>query len=68
MIEHLIRFFDSSHLPPNLQKVVKPFGDLAASLCEDLQRSPERSAALRKLIEAKDCAVRARIMDEEGHG
>ena len=39
----------------------KAFGDLAIKLVDTLPRNPERTVALRKLLEAKDAAVRARI-------
>jgi hypothetical protein len=58
--EWLIQFFAYEHLPPHLQAVSKPFGDLANSLM-DLPRNPERTVALRKLLESKDAAVRARL-------
>lgn len=57
----LLQHFRWKHLPEHLQKVSKPFGQLAARLVRELPRSPERTAALRKLLEAKDCAVRAAI-------
>lgn len=55
----LIQFFAYEHLPPHLQAVSKPFGDLASAIHSTLPRNPERTVALRKLLEAKDCAVRA---------
>lgn len=57
--EHIIQFFAYEHLPPHLQAVSKPFGALARSLVETLPRNPERTVALRKLLEGKDAAVRA---------
>lgn len=59
MNEHIIQFFAYEHLPAHLQAVSKPFGDLARSLVETLPHNPERTVALRKLLEAKDAAVRA---------
>jgi hypothetical protein len=41
-----------------------PFGDLAQVIFETLPRNPERSVALRKLLEAKDAAVRAKLLKE----
>ena len=61
MNEYLMQFFAYAHLPENLQEISKPFGDLAALIVEKLPRNPERTTALRKLLEAKDCAVRARL-------
>ena len=61
--EWLIQFFAYEHLPPHLQEVSKPFGDLANALM-NLPRNPERTVALRKLLEAKDAAVRAKLAGE----
>lgn len=55
----ILRFFAYEHLPQHLQLVSKPFGDLANKLCVEIQAGAERSVALRKLLEAKDAAVRA---------
>lgn len=57
--EPMMQFFTYTHLPPHLQEVSRPFGLLAAELVLILPRNPERTVALRKLLEAKDCAVRA---------
>jgi hypothetical protein len=59
--EPIQQFFAYSHLPPHLQETSKPFGDLATLLVDTLPRNPERSVALRKLLEAKDAAVRAKL-------
>lgn len=59
--EHILQFFAYAHLPPQLQAVSAPFGDLAAQIVEILPRNPERTVALRKLLEAKDAAVRALV-------
>lgn len=61
--EFMVQFFAYEHLPAHLQEVSKPFGDLAAKIME-LPRNPERTVALRKLLEAKDCAVRAKLAKE----
>ncbi len=57
--EHIAQFFTWEHLPPHLQAVSKPFGELAQKVIAELPRNPERTVALRKLLEAKDAAVRA---------
>lgn len=57
----ILRFFHWAHLPPALQAVSKPFADLALIMVRTLPRNAERSAGLRKLLEAKDCAVRANL-------
>lgn len=58
--EKLMQFFKYDHLPEHLQAVSKPFGDLADRIML-LPQNAERTTALRKLLEAKDCAVRAMI-------
>jgi hypothetical protein len=60
----MLQFFGYIHLKEPLQLVSKPFGDLAADIVANLPRNPERTAALRKLLEAKDCAVRAVLYKE----
>jgi hypothetical protein len=57
----LLQFFQYAHLPAHLQAVSEPFGELADHIIGSLPRNPERTVALRKLLEAKDCAVRALI-------
>ena len=57
----IIKFFAYDHLPKNLQVVSKPIGDLAIEMDTVLANCPEKSAGLRKLLEAKDCLVRAAL-------
>lgn len=59
--EHVLQFFTFDHLPPHLREVSKPFAELAIGIVDTLPRNPERTVALRKLLEAKDAAVRARL-------
>jgi hypothetical protein len=59
--EPILQFFRYDHLPEKLQVVSKPFGDLASELVRELPRNPERTVALRKLLEGKDAAVRAML-------
>lgn len=56
----ILQFFAWSHLPPHLQEASRPFGELAEMIL-DLPDNAEREVALRKLLEAKDAAVRARL-------
>lgn len=63
-MEPMLQFFDYAHLPMELQGVSAPFQCLAAIIVEKLPRNPERTVALRKLLEAKDCAVRAALYKE----
>jgi len=55
----LLQFFNCAHLPAHLQTISQPFGTLAEILDEVLPDNAEKSTALRRLLEAKDCAVRA---------
>lgn len=59
--EFLLQFFEYGHLPDRLKEISAPFGELANIVVERLPANPERTTALRKLLEAKDCAVRAMI-------
>lgn len=61
----LLQFFAFDHLPPRLQEVSRPFGELARSLEATLPDNPEKTVAFRKLLEAKDCAVRAVLYKDE---
>jgi hypothetical protein len=70
--EDILQFFKHDDIPAHLQAVSKPFCDLAYAIAGDergmpagtstqfpLPRNPERTVALRMLLEAKDAAVRA---------
>ena len=54
----VLKFFKYEHLPPHLQAVSKPFADLAFHVA-GLASNAETTVALRKLLEAKDAAVRS---------
>lgn len=54
-------YFTYGHLPEHLQRVSRPFAELADTVTELLPDSPELTVCLRKLLEAKDCAVRAAL-------
>ena len=62
--DRMLQFFEYAHLPPHLQAVSKPFGELAELIVQGLPQNPERTVALRKLLEAKDCAVRAMLFKQ----
>jgi hypothetical protein len=64
--EPLLQFFAYDHLPAHLREVSIDFFSLAERMVDIIPRNPERTVALRKLLEAKDCAVRAVIMREPG--
>lgn len=64
MEDRMMQFFAYSHLPPHLQEISKPFGDMAQKIVDTMPENPERTAGLRKLLEAKDCIVRAKLYKE----
>lgn len=57
----IIKFFEYKHLPEKLQKISMPIGELAKNINELLPDGDEKEAGLRKLLEAKDCFVRAAL-------
>jgi hypothetical protein len=60
--ESIIKHFSYDHLSGNLKRISKKFSDLAIELAEDETLSgAELTVGLRKLLEAKDCAVRAAV-------
>ena len=57
----IMKYFEYAHLPEHLQKVSAPICDLAISMDKMLGNGAEKTAGLRKLLEAKDCLVRAHL-------
>lgn len=57
----LLRHFRWEHLPPDLQAVSRPVGDLAYEMAMSLPQGPELTTGLRKLLESKDCFMRAAV-------
>ena len=67
--EHpLIQFFEYRHLPRHLQDISAPFRQLAVSMDLSCPKGEELTMALRKLLEAKDCAVRSIVYKEPKDG
>lgn len=63
----VLKFFKYEHLPEVLQKFSKPFGDLAFEMAQELKDTPhpqELVKGLNKILEAKDCLVRARLPED----
>lgn len=58
-MNNLIQFFEFSHLPAHLQVAAIPFYEMAHKMISLLPNNPESTTAMRKLLESKDCAVRA---------
>jgi 3-methyladenine DNA glycosylase AlkC len=63
-VKHIMQFFEYAHLPEHLRAVSEPCSDLAHKMAGELPNNPELTAGLRKLLEAKDCFVRARLAGE----
>jgi len=57
-----IHYFEYAHLPEALQQVAKPIAELAHLMEDTLPDGPEKSAGMRKLLEAKDCFVRTKVV------
>lgn len=61
-LENILRGFRYDHLKPgDIQNTSKMFASMAKYVAEELPSSPEVVAGLRKLLEAKDCFVRAAV-------
>ena len=61
MTKSIMKYFAYDHLPPCLQTVSKPICVLTHQMDRDLPDSQEKLHGLRKLLEAKDCLVRASV-------
>ena len=61
MASPIMKYFEFAHLPPHLQAISGEVYALACSMEAILPDGPEKSAGLRKLLEAKDCFVRAKL-------
>lgn len=64
MPNRMMQFFGYKHLPETMQPTSKAFCDLAEWIDANLPENAEKTTALRKLLEAKDCGVRATIYKE----
>ena len=68
-MKKLLQFFKFGHLPEGkMQSVSEMFAVLAHELEKQLPVNPESTTAMRKLLEAKDCAVRSIIYKEDADG
>lgn len=65
MSHPILRHFEYDHLPEDLKTVSATVHRLAVFADEELPNCAEKSAGLRKLLEAKDCFVRARLEGRE---
>ena len=63
--DRMLQFFEYSHLPEKLGEVSRDFHNLAHKIVEKYPQNPERTVALRKLLEAKDASVRTLVYIED---
>jgi hypothetical protein len=59
----ILAFFQFDHLPEKLRAVSEPLAAMAWEMAASLPASAELAAGLRKLLEAKDCFVRAKLTE-----
>lgn len=59
--DRMLKWFAFDHLPEPLKEVSFHFSELARAICSLIESGPERTVALRKLLEAKDAAVRGKV-------
>lgn len=55
------KYFQYNHLPEGLQTVSRLCHSLAMIMIDELPDGEEKNEGLRKLLEAKDCFVRANL-------
>ena len=60
----ILRFFAYGHLPAELQIVSERFAIIAEAMDRILPKGAEKAVCLRKLLEAKDAAVRAALTED----
>lgn len=65
-MNRMLKWFKFAHLPAHLQEISAPCAQLAGAMDEALPESAEKTAGMRKLLEAKDCFVRAKLESMEG--
>lgn len=61
----LLKFFKYEHLPEYLKRVSSECSKLADYAVDNIPANAEREVGLRKLLEAKDCFVRAQLEGEQ---
>jgi len=61
---HILKFFAYKHLPVALRPISEAIYSVADEMDSNLPDCAEKSAGLRKLLEAKDCFVRAKLEEK----
>lgn len=64
-VQRILQYFNYGHLPEDLQKISAPVCELAVQMANELPMDAETTTGLRKLLEAKDCFVRAALSGRE---
>lgn len=54
-------YFNYQHLPEHIKEISKKVSELRDYMDENLIDSAEKTTGMRKLLEAKDCFVRAKL-------
>jgi len=68
-VAEILCFFTYRHLQQGpLRDVSRRFAELAHSINVEVASSEEKLAGLRKLLEAKDCMVRAKVQENRENG
>jgi len=67
MSHTIMMYFNYDHLPPHLQRISKPYCELAQWICANVPNGSERAVSLRKILEAKDAGVRAYVSGNAGN-
>lgn len=62
-VRQALRGLNCDHLPEDLRAVAEPFREVGLMMAEELPSDPEVTRGLHKLVEAKDCAVRAAVFN-----
>lgn len=64
-VDHIMQYFKSDHLPEKIRETSATCANLAQQMIRSLPDNPEKTVGLRKLLEAKDCFVRAKMAEEK---
>lgn len=65
LLHPLMQYFTYAHLPAHLQEISQPMAELVIAMLLKLPMNIETDAFVRKMLEAKDCAVRAKLYKGE---
>lgn len=63
-VVQITRFFEYNHFPEPLHTLAYQCASLKDIMLANIEDDPELVVGLRKLLEAKDCFVRAKVAEE----